>query len=389
MQARSSSCAGTCPSGRARRLYLNSGTTLPFDADDWVDLVFCASMFTGGNLSYFYRYLQEFSRVLKPGGWCVFDYFDVASDAGWRGLTRNMRKQPIFAYAYHATHTIDRVMEDLGLQVVGRHATPRERVRQRPQALMDATRPAAPQSRPAVMPRLTVLVCTHNRAGLLVRMLKTLDQAARPPGWAIDVLVAANACSDDTHTRSWDAWRQQAASSGGLPLAWFAEPVPGRSNALNSALPRVESDMSPSSTTTIAWISGYLAAVCRAAAAHPAADLFCGRIRPTGTAASRPGCTTSARTVSTHCPCRDLTRATSPSRATPTGRSRRWQPVHSHAVGGRIGPFATAMGPTGHDLGGAEDLDWVLRGLRLGARLRYVPDMVQYHFVDPGRLTLG
>ena len=55
----------------------------------------------------------------------------------------------------------------------------------------------------------------------------------------------------------------------------------------------------------------------------------------------------------------------------------------------RIGPFDTDMGPTGHDLGGSEDLDWVLRALRLGARLRYVPDMVQYHYVDTSRLTLG
>ncbi len=54
----------------------------------------------------------------------------------------------------------------------------------------------------------------------------------------------------------------------------------------------------------------------------------------------------------------------------------------------RVGPFATDMGPTGHDLGGAEDLDWVLRALRLGARLRYVPQVVQHHYVDTDRLTL-
>jgi hypothetical protein len=30
----------------------------------------------------------------------------------------------------------------------------------------------------------------------------------------------------------------------------------------------------------------------------------------------------------------------------------------------------------------------VLRALRLGARLRYVPDAVQHHYVDTGRLTL-
>jgi len=114
------------PERPGTHLYLNSGTSLPIDVDASIDLVFCASMFTGGNLSYFYRYVQEFARVLKPGGWCVFDYFDVATDSGWRGLTRNMaRKQPIFAYAYHATETVDRVLLQHGLELVDRHPTPR------------------------------------------------------------------------------------------------------------------------------------------------------------------------------------------------------------------------------------------------------------------------
>jgi SAM-dependent methyltransferase len=114
------------PAKPGTRLYCNSGTELPFDREGWLDLVFCASMFTGGNLSYFYRYLQEFGRVLKPGGWCVFDYFDVATDEGWRKLTRNMaRKQPIFAYAFHATETVDRVARHVGLEIVGRTPTVR------------------------------------------------------------------------------------------------------------------------------------------------------------------------------------------------------------------------------------------------------------------------
>jgi hypothetical protein len=54
----------------------------------------------------------------------------------------------------------------------------------------------------------------------------------------------------------------------------------------------------------------------------------------------------------------------------------------------RVGPFSTDMGPKGHDLGGSEDADWVLRTLRLGARLQYVPAVVQYHYVDTRRLTL-
>jgi ubiquinone/menaquinone biosynthesis C-methylase UbiE len=114
------------PENPAVRLYRNSGTELPFDRNGWVDLVFCASMFTGGNLSYFYRYLQEFHRVLKPGAVCVFDYFDVTTEAGWTVLRKNMaRPKPIFAYAYHATATVDRMLDEVGFDLVDRFPTVR------------------------------------------------------------------------------------------------------------------------------------------------------------------------------------------------------------------------------------------------------------------------
>jgi len=33
-------------------------------------------------------------------------------------------------------------------------------------------------------------------------------------------------------------------------------------------------------------------------------------------------------------------------------------------------------------------MEWIKRALSLGARLWYVPEAVQYHFVDPARLNL-
>ena len=53
------------------------------------------------------------------------------------------------------------------------------------------------------------------------------------------------------------------------------------------------------------------------------------------------------------------------------------------------GPFSIALGPHGHDLGGGEDSEWVLRALKRGGILRYVPDIVQYHYVDLERLNLS
>lgn len=112
------------PNNPATHFHLNSGTALPFESDGWLDLGFCTSMFTGVNLTYFFRYLQEFSRVLKPGGYFVFDHFDISTDAGWKVLVENMaRESPVYAYNYHSTDTIDRVVDLLGFKIVDRYPT--------------------------------------------------------------------------------------------------------------------------------------------------------------------------------------------------------------------------------------------------------------------------
>jgi len=239
------------------------------------------------------------------------------------------------------------------------------------------------------MRRLTVLICTHDRADLLMRTLGTLNRATPPRGWGVDVLVAANACRDDTHARL-DAYRQQSAAHGELPLTWFAEPAPGKSNALNSALPRVEAELVAFVDDDHRVHEDYLAAVCRGAERYPEAGLFCGRILPDWDGREPAWVHDSGpyRIFPLPVPRFDQGDASfelTPDRAVPGGGNLAirtdWAP--------RIGGFDTSMGPTGHDLGGAEDLDWVLRGLRLGARLRYLPDMIQYHYVDTERMTLG
>ncbi|HNU10252.1 MAG TPA: glycosyltransferase family 2 protein [Rubrivivax sp.] len=235
--------------------------------------------------------------------------------------------------------------------------------------------------------RLTVLICTHDRAALLARAVASLDAAARPADWVVDILVAANACRDGTH--DWLAQRA-AASAPALPLTWFAEPVPGKSHALNSALPRITADLVAFVDDDHRVDTDYLRAVCAAADAHPQATLLCGRILPDwdGSEPEWVHHDGPYRIYPLPVPRFDLgeqPRELTADVAIPGGGNlaarTTWLPV--------IGAFSTDMGPTGHDLGGAEDLDWVLRALRLGARLRYEPSMLQYHYVDGRRLTLA
>jgi GT2 family glycosyltransferase len=237
------------------------------------------------------------------------------------------------------------------------------------------------------MPRLTVLICTHDRAGLLAKALSSLDAAERPAGWAVDVLVAANACRDGTHAL---LEARTANPPPALPVAWFAEPAPGKSNALNSAMPRLGADLVAFVDDDHRVDAGYLRAVCEAAESHPEADLFCGRILPDwdGSEPAWVHDTGPYRIYPLPVPRfdqGDTARELTPDQAIPGGGNLFLRTPWLH----KVGRFATDLGPTGHDLGGSEDLDWVLRALRLGARLRYVPAMVQYHHVDTSRLTLG
>lgn len=238
------------------------------------------------------------------------------------------------------------------------------------------------------MPRLTVLICTHNRVELLGKTLASMNAAARPTGWEVDILVAANTCQDTTHAFL-DDYATRSSARNWLPLTWFPEPVPGKSNALNSAMPRVASDLVAFVDDDHRVDEGYLSAVCLAADAHPDADLFCGRILPDWDGSEPPWVHDQGpyRIYPLPVPRFDLgdtSMELTPDVAIPGGGNLFLRTPWLS----RVGTFDTDMGPTGHDLGGAEDLEWVLRALGLGARLRYAPRVVQFHYVDASRLTL-
>ncbi len=240
---------------------------------------------------------------------------------------------------------------------------------------------------------LTVLISSHNRAGLLSRTLRYLNEARRPRGWTVDVLVAANACTDGTHALL-DRYIRDAPNAPAHPpllrLRWVAEPRMGKSFALNCAIPLLVS-------SRVAFVDddhrvdvAYLESVCRAAEDYPDADILCGRILPDWDGSEPPWVHNEGpyRIYPLPVPRYDLgTRAlVSPHQITTPGGGNL---VLRTTLFDSVGDFSVAYGPVGRGLGGAEDHEWVLRAIASGARVVYVPDIVQYHYVDPTRLKTG
>lgn len=235
---------------------------------------------------------------------------------------------------------------------------------------------------------LTILICTHNRSGLLQRTLASLNRAQRPADCSVSVMVVANACTDDTE-QILENYGSRAAKQDWLPLVWLEEAKPGKSNALNRAIPALDSEL-------VAFVDDdhrvdelYLINICAAAHSHPAATLFCGRILPDWDG-SEP----------------NWVHDTGPYRIYPLPVPRQDQGEDPHPVGlqgpipgggnlvlrrhvfDRIGGFSLELGPQGHNLGGGEDTDFIRRALGAGEQLFYVPDIKQYHHVDPSRFRL-
>lgn len=232
---------------------------------------------------------------------------------------------------------------------------------------------------------ITVLICTHNRVELLVRTIDSLNHAAAPEHARIRLLVIANACTDNTLA----FLEGYTPPPGGLELSWVAEATPGKSCALNRALPMLEDPVVAFVDDDHRVDPDYLVEIARAVRTWPEAGLLCGRILPDWDGTEPP-----------------WVHDTGPYRIYPLPVPRYDQGATPQSIdldgaipgGGNLvarleviqatGPFLTELGPTGHDLGGAEDLEWIRRALRGGTRLYYAPGIVQHHYVDSARLRL-
>jgi GT2 family glycosyltransferase len=237
---------------------------------------------------------------------------------------------------------------------------------------------------------IEIVICTHNREALLSRALQFVNRATRPADCRIGVFVMANACTDGT-LQSLEAYAKEAQGNPAwLPLRWEVEPLPGKSHALNSAIPLMQGTYTVFIDDDHRVDLDFLAAIARAIRDHPEKEMFCGRILPDwdGTEPSWVHDDGEYKIYPLPVPRFDLggeelevTRDI----AVPGGGNL----VIKTSLFAQVGNFSTELGPVGHNLGGAEDFDWVIRAYALGKTIGYCPDIIQYHYVDNERLKLS
>lgn len=221
---------------------------------------------------------------------------------------------------------------------------------------------------------------------LLERAINHINQAALPDGVSISLFVVANACTDATSDYL-SAYQKTAAGGTNLPLQWIEESRPGKSNALNSAIPKLTAGAIAMVDDDHRVDKQFFVQIAEALNTFPQADFYCGKIIPdwTGNEESWVRDTGKYKIFPLPIPRFDL--GDEPLQVTkdiahPGGGNL----VIKLALFNRVGKFSTQFGPTGHNLEGAEDIQWVKRAYALDAYLQYIPQIMQYHYVDQDRL---
>ncbi len=228
------------------------------------------------------------------------------------------------------------------------------------------------------MPHLTFAVCTYNRAERLPALIAAMRAQASPIPF--EILVVNNNSTD--HTASvLDALRGQP----GVPLRWVHEPeqgiVPARNRALAEAL---DSDILVFIDDDELPAPGLLAAAVHAILAE-GADCAGGRIRLDFGSRARPAWLSDELAGFLA----QLDYGPEPFWIRDEGMPL-WTANIAYAMElFRRDPqlrFDGRYSRRGHEAGGGEDEMMFRELLRRGARIRYRPDMVVEHGVEPWRL---
>ncbi len=121
--------------------------------------------------------------------------------------------------------------------------------------------------------KLTIAICTWNRADLLSQALASICRTIPPQNSDWEIIVVNNNCTDDTDAVV-DQFRKR------LPIVLVHEPSPGLSNARNAAIDAASGDYIIWTDDDVRVKGNWIAEYEKAFAAWPGTSVFGGPIMP-------------------------------------------------------------------------------------------------------------
>lgn len=233
------------------------------------------------------------------------------------------------------------------------------------------------------MYKSTIVICTHNRANLLLKTIQSINSASCLAGNDISLLVIANACTDDTVQRL----KEVQKTGLNLPFSFAEEPTPGKSFALIRAIKLINDGFIFFVDDDHRVDKNYFSETFKAIKAYPHIAIFCGQIIPDWTGLEPEWIHEQGPYKIYPLPVPHFELGNQPipvkqGMKLPGGGNL----IANRDVFTKVGHFSTQLGPVGHNLSGSEDSDFILRALKQGIKIQYVPDIIQYHYVDEERL---
>ena len=234
--------------------------------------------------------------------------------------------------------------------------------------------------------RLAVVICTYNRSASLIETLASLYACGHTGTECVDIVVVANSCNDDTLDRL--AEFRAGHPRDDLRLSWIEEPKAGKSHALNAAIAQTTHDVLCFIDDDQTVEAGFLRNFLDGMDAYPEESIYCGRIWPAwdGSEPSWVHARGDYAIPIRPFPEFDLGRESiviAPQGRYPSGGNI----VVRRRVFDAAGLFSVDLGPTGHNLAGGEDHDFLVRAVHKGFAIRYLPGVRQLHAIDAERMS--
>lgn len=226
---------------------------------------------------------------------------------------------------------------------------------------------------------VSILIPTHDRAGILGRSLESLRALHPAEGVSVEAVVIANACSDATEETV-----RAKIDSFPFPLRLATEAAPGLNVARNAGARAAQGEILAYLDDDAFVEPGWLRGLLRAFERFPA-DLVAGKTVLWWEEVDRPSWSSPAveQLLSRLELGPDVIELPSPGQLVGANFAVRRTVVEE------LGGFASGLDRSGSDLLSGGDTELATRAQRAGYRLYYSPEMAVRHWVAPRRLSLA